>query len=207
MVDARGVPARIGVCPVPCPMLTGTPATVTLTAAGSSDAVTAPVARSTAVVAELWPRVMVASGDPSRSPGRRSMDVPVVVVLAVSMVSPDELFDVSMVEVDVPSLTVTRSATLEREMFSRSAMNAPSATPAGVGRAAPALEFTVLSNVCTGPSRLVTVGVVRAERPDPKVICGREPAPAAAGLPLRSCDAVAWPQADPTVATTTGAAG
>jgi len=198
MVDARGVPARIGVCPVPCPMLTGTPATVTLTADGSSDAVTAPVARSTAVVAELWPRVMVTSGEPPRSPGRRSTDVPVVVVLAVSMVSPTELFDVAMVEVDVPRWTVTRSATLEREMFSRSAMSALSATPAGVGRAAPAVEFRVFSSVSTGPSRLVTVGVVveeigvvSAERPDPKVICGREPAPEAAGLPLRSCDAVA----------------
>ena len=179
-------------------MLTGTPAKVTLTADGSSDAVTAPVVRSTAVIAELWPRVMVASGDPPRSPGRRSMDVPVVVVLAVSMVSPAELLDVAMVEVDVPRWTVTRSATLELEMFSRSAMSALSATPAGVGRAAPALEFTVFSSVCTGPSRLVTVGVVveeigavRAERLDPKVICGREPAPEAAGLPLRSCDAVA----------------
>ena len=65
------------------------------------------------------------------------MDVPVVVVLAVSMVSPAELLDVAMVEVDVPRWTVTRSATLELEMFSRSAMNALSATPAGVGRAAP----------------------------------------------------------------------
>jgi hypothetical protein len=130
------------------------------------------------------------------------------------MVSPDAFVEVEMVEVDLPRSTVARSATLEREMCSRSEMRDWSEIPAVVGRAAAAVGLAVLSNDCTGANAVVTVdetveeiGAVSAESPVPSVSAGKDPVAEALGSPLASSDAVACPQAALAPPTTTETAG